>query len=63
MAIKLLAEKCKHDDKQYFDKIMHAKSHAEWYMLPQEAKKHKLIDHIRVPEMKTVISVDIQFDK
>jgi ATP-dependent Clp protease protease subunit len=57
---KKMAQNCgKADD--YFLKLIHEKSHAEWYLTPQEAKKHNLINHIRVPTFHTKISVDITF--
>lgn len=54
----LMARNCGHP-KDYFSKILHDKSHAEWYLTPKEAKKHNLINEIRVPEFNTKISVEI----
>ena len=59
---KLMADSCGQDDKAYFLKLIHEKSHAEWYMTPQEAKKHGMIDYVRVPTMRTIVSVDMRFE-
>ena len=59
---KIMAKCCKQKDPQYFTKILHEKSHAEWFMTPQEAKKHGMIDEIRVPTMKTIISAEMKFE-
>ena len=56
-----MADCCSQKDRNYFMKIIHEKSHAEWYMSPSEAKKHGMIDHVRVPTMKTIVSVKMIF--
>ena len=54
----MMARNCgKPDD--YFTKIIHDKGHADWFLEAEEAKEHKLIDHIRIPEMIIKVSVDI----
>lgn len=58
----LMAKNCGHKDEEYFLKLLHDKSHAEWYLTPTEAKKHKIINHIRVPSFRVNVSVDVDFD-
>ena len=55
----LMAKNCG-QDKDYFLKIIHDKSHAEWYLSPAEAKKHNLVNEIRVPDLMTRISVEME---
>ena len=54
----MMARNCgKADD--YFTKLIHDKGHSDWFLDAEEAKKHGLIDHIRVPEMKINVDVNI----
>ena len=54
----MMARNCgKNDD--YFTKLIHDKGHSDWFLDAEEAKSHGIIDHIRVPEMKINVSVDI----
>jgi ATP-dependent Clp protease, protease subunit len=54
----MMARNCvKSDD--YFTKLIHDKGHSDWFLDAEEAKKHGLIDHIRVPEMKIKVDVSI----
>ena len=58
---KMMARNCgKKDD--YFKKIVHKKGHADWYLDPEDAKKHNLANHLRVPKFNIDISVDIDFE-
>lgn len=45
----------------YFSKIIHEKSHADWYLTAKEAKKHKLCTNIGIPEMSIEIDVKYNF--
>ena len=54
----MMARNCgKPDD--YFTKLIHDKGHADWFLDAKEAKKHGLINHVRMPEMKIKVTVDI----
>ena len=54
----MMARNCgKPDD--YFTKLIHDKGHADWFLDAKEAKKHGLIDHIRMPEMNIKVTVEI----
>lgn len=35
--------------------------HADWFLTAKEGKKHKLVNHLRVPELHTKITLDINF--
>ena len=55
----MMAENCG-QHKDYFLDIVHQKGHADWFLEPDEAKKHNLANHLRIPQMK--IDVDVRFD-
>ncbi len=58
---KMMAQNCgKKDD--YFMKLVDKKKHADWFLDAQEAKKHGLANHLRVPDLRISISVDIEFE-
>lgn len=57
----MMARNCgKKDD--YFKKKVFNKKHADWFMDAQEAKRHGLVNHIRVPKMTVKVDVDIDFE-
>ena len=57
----MMARNCgKKDD--YFKKTVFNKKHADWFMDAQEAKKHGLVNHLRVPKLNIKVDVDIDFD-
>jgi len=58
---KMMAQNCgKKDD--YFLKIVDKKKHADWFLDSEEAKKHGLANHLRVPKISIKVSVDIDFE-
>ena len=42
----------------YYQKIVHDKSHADWYLTPDDAKYHNLVNHIRIPKFEVNLSVE-----
>jgi hypothetical protein len=48
-------------DSEYFLKIVHEKSHADWFLDAEETKKHNIVNHLRVPRMKLDFKVDVTF--
>ena len=56
----MMAENCG-QDKDYFLEIVHDKGHADWFFDANECKKHKLANHLRVPDLKIDTSVKITF--
>lgn len=60
LIFKLLAENCGHKD-DYFVKLLHDKGHADWFLTPKEAKKHKICTQIHVPELRVNIGLDYSF--
>jgi ATP-dependent protease ClpP protease subunit len=58
---KMMAQNCgKADD--YFLKIADKKKHADWFLDAKEAKKHGIVNHLRVPKFNINVSVDIDFE-
>ena len=54
----MMARNCgKADD--YFINLIHDKGHSDWFLEAEEAKKHGLVDHVRIPEMKISVDVNI----
>ena len=58
---KMMAQNCGKAD-NYFTKIVDKKKHADWYLDADEAKKHNLANHLRVPKLTIDIDVNIGFE-
>ena len=57
----MMARNCgKKDD--YFKKKIFSKKHADWFMDATEAKKHGMVNHLRVPKFNIEVNVDIDFE-
>ena len=57
----MMARNCgKKDD--YFKKKVFSKKHADWFMDAQEAKRHGLVNQLRLPKLSISVSVDIDFE-
>ncbi len=54
---RILAEKCD-QSATYFLDLVHEKNHADWYLSASQARKHNLVDHVRIPKMDVRVSVD-----
>jgi ATP-dependent Clp protease protease subunit len=57
----MMATNCGHH-KDYFLDIVHGKGHADWFLEADEAKKHRLANHIHVPTLKITANVKFQFE-
>jgi ATP-dependent Clp protease protease subunit len=55
----MMARNCGQPD-DYFQKIVHDKAHADWFLDSKEAKKHKLANHLRVPKLEIKVDVSIE---
>tara|TARA_R100000005_G_scaffold59828_1_gene30509 strand:+ start:374 stop:979 length:606 start_codon:yes stop_codon:yes gene_type:complete len=55
----MMAENCG-QHKDYFLDIVHEKGHADWFLTPDDCKKHNLANHLHVPELK--IETKVKFD-
>lgn len=45
---------------EYLKSIVHDKSHANWYLTPEECVKHNIANHIRIPRLKVSAEVKIE---
>jgi len=57
----MMARNCgKKDD--YFLKLVEKKKQADWFLDAEEAVKHNLANHIRLPSMRISIDVNIEME-
>jgi ATP-dependent Clp protease protease subunit len=57
----MMARNCgKKDD--YFKKKVFNKKHADWFLDATEAKKHGMINHLRMPSFRISVDVNIDFE-
>jgi ATP-dependent Clp protease protease subunit len=57
----MMARNCgKKDD--YFKKKVFSKKHADWFMDAEEAKKHNIVNQLRLPTIRINVNVDINFE-
>ena len=57
----MMAQNCGKAD-NYFLKIADKKKHADWFLDAKEAKKHNLVNHLRVPKMEISVDVNMKFE-
>ena len=55
---RMMAKNCDRPE-DYFIDLIHDKGHADWFLESEEALKHGIVDHIKIPELKININVDI----
>ena len=55
---KMMAKNCDRSE-NYFTDLIHDKGHADWFLEAEEALKHGIVDHIKIPELKINIDVNI----
>lgn len=60
LIFRLLSENCGQKP-NYFLEHLHHRGHADWYLTPKEAKRHKLCTDISVPELRVTVSVTYSF--
>ena len=57
---RMMAKNCGHHE-EYFLDIVHEKGHADWFLDAKEARRHKLANKLKVPEMKIDVKVQFEF--
>jgi len=57
---RMMAENCGQKE-DYFLDIVHNKSHADWYLDAEECKRHKMANHLHVPELKIKATINFDF--
>jgi ATP-dependent Clp protease protease subunit len=58
--LEILSVNCGHP-KDYVHKIMNAKKNTDWFLNPREAKKHNIINEIRIPEFHIEVTSKVEF--
>ena len=59
LVYKMMAENCG-QPKDYFKKLVHERGHSDWYLDAKSAKKHKLTNHIGIPNLEVNINLDFK---
>jgi ATP-dependent protease ClpP protease subunit len=59
LVFKMMAENCG-QPKNYFKDLVHARGHSDWYLTPRECKKHKITNHLYVPDMEVNVTMDFK---
>lgn len=54
---RIMANRCVQEP-DYFLDLIHEKKHADWYLTPSQAKKHGMVDHIKIPKMNVKLSAE-----
>jgi len=57
---RMMAANCGQPE-DYFLNIVHDKSHADWFLDAEECKKHKMANHLHVPELKIKATINFDF--
>ena len=60
LIFKIMADNCG-KEAAYFSKLVHEKSHADWFLDADEAKKHNIVNHIRIPKVKIAFDAEMTF--
>jgi ATP-dependent Clp protease protease subunit len=60
LVFEMMARNCG-QDASYFLNLVHERGHADWYLTAEDCIAHKLVNHIRVPEFKVKVALDVQF--
>lgn len=58
---RLMATNCGQEE-DYFLNLIHEQGHSDFYLTAEMCKEHKIADHLRVPKMRTKVSVTHEFD-
>lgn len=58
--LEILSGNCGHS-KDYFYKIMNHKKNTDWFLNAKEAKKHNIVNHVKIPEFHIEVTSKIEF--
>lgn len=56
----IMAKNVNRPDRYFWD-IVQQRGRADWYLTPEEAVTHRLANHIRSPEFRVDVSVEMKF--
>lgn len=57
----MMAKNCGKEDTYFLD-LIHDKGHADWFLDADEALEHNIVQHIKVPNLKGTVSVEIDLE-
>ena len=57
----MMATNCGKKKSHFLDEV-HERGHADWFLTAEDAKKHGLANHLRVPTMTISVDVSIDFE-
>ena len=57
----MMAKNCDQEDTYFLD-LIHDKGHADWFLDAQEALEHNIVQHIKVPNLKGKVTVEIDLE-
>lgn len=60
LIFKIMADNCG-KEAGYFSKLVHEHGHADWFLEADEAKKHGIVNHLRIPKIKVTFDADMVF--
>ena len=60
LIFKIMADNCG-KEATYFSKLVHEKSHADWFLDAEEVKKHNIVNHLRIPKVKIAFDAELVF--
>lgn len=58
--LEIMSVNCGHK-KDHFLKLLHSKKNTDLYLTPAEAKKHKIVNEIRIPEFEISVKATVNF--
>lgn len=57
----MMAENCGKEEKYFLD-LIHDKGHADWFLDANEALEHNIVQHVKVPNLKGTVTVNIDLE-
>ncbi|GAB4464213.1 MAG: hypothetical protein OHK0037_17930 [Elainellaceae cyanobacterium] len=57
---KILDENCQKPSGYFVDQVHH-RSHADWYLTPEDALEHNLVNHVKIPTLQVNLSTTYEF--
>lgn len=57
----MMAKNCGKEDTYFLD-LIHDKGHADWFLDADEALEHNIVQHVKVPNLKGTVSVEIDLE-
>ncbi len=62
LLFKTMAENCGKASSYFLDILLNEKKNTDWFLSAKEAKEHNVVNFVRVPSFKTVVTVKTVFE-